>query len=88
MQSVNVRVIKETTSTFSIEIFADWIVENSTDEEFQLDYSTKLFPIDRQSTSSLAIENYQHGKKIEMALSIYSQDDSHHYPYDIVTNGT
>lgn len=34
MQSVNVRVIKETTSTFSIEIFADWIVENSTDEEF------------------------------------------------------
>jgi hypothetical protein len=64
MQSVNVKVITETTSTFSIEIFADWIVENHTDEEFELDYGTKLFPIDRRSSSSLAFENYQHGTKI------------------------
>lgn len=47
-----------------------------------------MFPIDKHSSSSLAIENYQHGKKIELQLSVYSSDDTHHYPYNVVTNGT
>lgn len=34
------------------------------------------------------MQNYQHGNKIELQLSLYSFDDSHPYPYNIVTNAT
>lgn len=71
MQSLNLRIIKETYNSCVVEIYADWLITNKTELEFQLEYLNKEFPIDRNSSNFLAIHHNRHRNHKAMRIKLY-----------------
>jgi hypothetical protein len=81
MQSLNLRIIKETYNTCVVEIYPDWVITNKTELEFQLEYLTNEFPIDRRSSSFLAIEDERSKNQASMKIKLYDSDNPNESPH-------
>jgi len=82
MQSLNLRIIKETYNTCVIEIYPDWVITNRTTLEFQLGYMSNEFPIDRRSCSFLAIEEWRNKNQPKMELRLYDNENPKEDPHE------
>lgn len=83
MQSVNLKVTKESYNCCTVEIYPDWIIKNDTQEELQLSYLDREFPLDPNSVNCLSIKGFSNSKNNFMRVKIYDPANPHENPHKI-----